>query len=247
MRRLADYFDAAAATCTSLRELRVLLRDAANELGFDYFALLHHASLTSSARTYIRIDNYPADWVEELAAEGLARQDPVHLASRRTGTAFAWADLSRFVQLGPMQQNILERSRHFGLGEGMTVPVNVPAEPGGSCSFALRVGRTLRRECAAAAELIGAHAFDAARRLAHFAGPAARPHLSRREVQCLRLVAAGKSDWEISVILGISVETVRQYVKHARRTYGVLTRTQLVVLGLRDDWLSFEEAIDPRI
>jgi LuxR family quorum-sensing system transcriptional regulator CciR len=99
----------------------------------------------------------------------------------------------------------------------------------------------------AAAELIGAHAFDAARRLASLAGPVLRPHLSPREIQCLRLVAAGQTDWEISVILGISVETARQYVKHARRTYRVLSRTQLVVLGLRDDWLSFEEALDPRI
>jgi len=247
MTRLADDFDEAARKCTSLRQLRALLLDASSELGFDHFALLHHASLTSSTKAYIRIDNYPADWVGELAAGGLALQDPVHLASRRANIAFEWDDLARFVQLGPVQRNILARSRHFGIGEGITVPVNVPGEPGGSCSFALRLGRSIRRECLAAAELIGAHAFDAARRLAHYAGPIARPNLSRREIQCLRLVAAGKSGWEISVILGISTETVRQYVKHARHTYGVATRTQLVVLGLRDDWLSFEDAIDPRI
>jgi LuxR family quorum-sensing system transcriptional regulator CciR len=244
---VADRFDEVTKKCTSLRQLRLLLLEAASELGFDHFALLHHASLTSNAKAYIRIDNYPAEWVAELAAGGLSLQDPVHRASRRANIAFEWADLSRFVRLGSVERNILARSRHFGIGDGITVPVNVPGEPGGSCSFALRLGRTLRRECVAAAELIGSHAFDAARRLANYAGPITRPHLSRREIQCLRLVAAGKSDWEISVILGISAETVRQYVKHARHTYGVVTRTQLVVLGLRDDWLSFDDAIDPRI
>ena len=48
------------------------------------------------------------------------------------------------------------------------------------------------------------------------------------------------------MILGISVETARQYVKRARRAYDAVTRAQLVVLGLRDDWLNFEDALDPR-
>jgi LuxR family quorum-sensing system transcriptional regulator CciR len=71
------------------------------------------------------------------------------------------------------------------------------------------------------------------------------PHLSRREVQCLRLVAAGKTDWEIAVILGISVETARQYLKHARLAYHAVSRAQLVVFGLRDQWLSFDDASEP--
>lgn len=72
-----------------------------------------------------------------------------------------------------------------------------------------------------------------------------RPRLSRRELQCLRLVARGKTDWEIARILGLSVETAHQYVKRARAAYDTVSRTQLVVHGLRDCWISFEEAIPP--
>jgi LuxR family transcriptional regulator, quorum-sensing system regulator CciR len=71
------------------------------------------------------------------------------------------------------------------------------------------------------------------------------PHLSRRERECVRLVAAGKSDWEIACILGISVETAHQYVKRARAAYDVVSRAQLVACGLRDAVVSFEEAIPP--
>lgn len=42
------------------------------------------------------------------------------------------------------------------------------------------------------AELIGSHSLRAARRILRLPGTAERPHLSRREVQCLRLVAVGK-------------------------------------------------------
>jgi LuxR family quorum-sensing system transcriptional regulator CciR len=72
-----------------------------------------------------------------------------------------------------------------------------------------------------------------------------RPHLSRRELQCLRLVALGKTDWEIAHILGLSPHTARQYVKRVRAAYDTVSRTQLVVYGLRDAWISFEDAIPP--
>lgn len=246
MRRLADRFGDAARTCASLTELRDLVADAAGELGFVYFALLHHASLTRPSGSFVRIDNYPPEWAAELAANDLALHDPVHLASRRTNKGFIWSALGALVRLGREQKLILKRSRKFGLGPGVTVPVNVPGEPAGSCSFAMRHSEELPVERLLCAELVGAHAFGAARRLAGFPREAERPHLSRRELQCLRLVAIGKTDWEIGRILGISTETARQYVKSARAAYGVVSRTQLVVLGLRDDWLSFEEAAPER-
>jgi LuxR family quorum-sensing system transcriptional regulator CciR len=59
----------------------------------------------------------------------------------------------------------------------------------------------------------------------------------------LRLVALGKTDWEIATILSLSPETARQYVKRARAAYDVVSRTQLVVYGLRDAWITFEDAI----
>jgi LuxR family quorum-sensing system transcriptional regulator CciR len=246
VRRLADRFYQAASSCTSLKALRSLIVDAAAELRFDYFALLHHVSLRRPQRSVVRIDNYPAQWVSELVDGGLLRHDPVHFASRKANAAFLWSELGSLVELRREHLAIFERSRQFGLGDGLTVPVNVPGEPGGSCSFAVRRGRDLPRERLLCAELVGSHAFRAARRLARLPASGARPHLSRREVQCVRLVAAGKTDWEIAVILGIAVETARQYVKRARSAYGAVSRAQLVALGLRDDWLSFDEALDPR-
>jgi LuxR family quorum-sensing system transcriptional regulator CciR len=94
--------------------------------------------------------------------------------------------------------------------------------------------------------MIGAHALRAARRLRPLPEPAPRPRLSRREVQCLQLAASGKTDWEIARILGLSVETARQYMKRARAAYDAVSRTQLVVHGLRDAWISFEDAIPPK-
>ncbi|MDT9599869.1 LuxR family transcriptional regulator [Sphingosinicella rhizophila] len=243
--RLIDQFEAQAALCSDDRDLAGVLQDAVRELGFDYFALLHHASLCSSRPELIRIDTYPSGWERELEARGLIGADPVHHASVRTNIGFAWSELPSLVPIGRRAREVLERSRRFDISDGFTVPVNVPGEPCGSCSFAVRIGAGLPLERLLCAEQIGAHAFRAARRLHGYPASARCPHLSRRERQCVRLLAAGKTDWEIAAILGISVETAHQYVKRARAAYDVVSRAQLVACVLRDALVSFDDAIPP--
>lgn len=245
MRRLSDGFAESARSCADLEQLRSLLGEAALDLGFHHFALLDHSSLAAGRPGLVRMDNYPDGWVKELLERGLAIDDPVHLASRRTNMGFSWSELGGLVRLEKRHLRILSRSRHHGLGGGFTIPSNVPGEPAASCSFAVRVGFEIPARRLDLAELIGAHALRAARRLRSALPPPQRLRLSRREVQCLRLVAIGKTDWEISRILGLSVETARQYVKRARFAYDAVSRAQLVVYALRDEWISFEDSIPP--
>lgn len=242
--RLSDSFAEAARICADLQRLGELLGDAATELGFDYFALVHHAALSGLRPELVRMHNYPDRWLAELLECRHSDHDPVHLASRRTNIGFLWRELSSLVRLDRTHARILARSRHHGLGEGFTIPANIPGEPPASCSFAVRAGCGVPESRLRCAEVVGAHALNAARRLC----PATRappPRLSRREVECLRLVAIGKTDWEIARIIGISRETARQYVKRARAAYQVVSRTQLAVHGLRDGLIAFEDAIPP--
>ena len=59
-----------------------------------------------------------------------------------------------------------------------------------------------------------------------------RGGLSVREYDCLRFVAEGKTDWEISVILGISASTARFHVDRARVRLGAVNRAHAVALML---------------
>lgn len=52
--------------------------------------------------------------------------------------------------------------------------------------------------------------------------------LTDRERDSLALVAEGKTDWEISVILGVSEATARFHVDNGRRKLGAVNRTQAV-------------------
>ena len=237
LKRLADRFAAAAGRCGELASVERLLNEVCRELGFAYFALLHHVSLVDPGQSDILLENYPPAWREHFLANGFGQHDPVHFASRRTSMPFRWCDLGRLVRLDAAQRLVLERSRRFGIGDGFTVPANIFGEPAASCSFAVRRGTELPAHRLACASLIGAMAFDAARRVSGAAARPLRTHLSRREAQCARLVAEGKTDWEVAMILGLSEETVRQYVKRARTGYDVVSRSQLALRGLADGWV----------
>jgi LuxR family quorum-sensing system transcriptional regulator CciR len=241
--RLADRFREASEAAASPGTLFLLLAGATTELGFAHFALLHHASLGSGGPSLIRYDNYPSDWAMRFSNDAMFRSDPVQQASQVTNTGFCWDDMSQLVRLSPLQRDIMKESVRFGIGDGFTVPANIPGEPGASCSFVTSPGAPLPRQRLLCAEIIGSYAFKAARRLSGRNGAINRPHLSRREIDCLRLVASGKTDWEAAAILGLNVETVRSYVKRARAAYDVVTRTQLVVHALRDAHLSFDDSI----
>ena len=61
------------------------------------------------------------------------------------------------------------------------------------------------------------------------AGTAAAPvKLTRREVQCLKWAAAGKTDQEIGEIVGISLPTVRFHINNASQKMHVMGRSQAV-------------------
>jgi LuxR family quorum-sensing system transcriptional regulator CciR len=140
---------------------------------------------------------------------------------------------------------ILDAAMACGIGDGFTVPVNVPGEFLGSCSFALRAGRDVQRALLPAAQYVGCFAFEAVRRIRRRGerDREAPPALTGRQYDCLVLVAQGRSDWHIAQLLGISSETVHQHVETAKRRYQVASRTQLVVRALFDSQITFSDVL----
>lgn len=62
--------------------------------------------------------------------------------------------------------------------------------------------------------------------------------VSARELDCLRWIAAGKTAWEASVILGISERTVRFHLNAAREKMNCTTTTQAVARAVAQRMIS---------
>jgi LuxR family quorum-sensing system transcriptional regulator CciR len=244
LQAMAPQFARVVEAAGDADELGDALRVMTGELGFQYFALTHHVDVAAAGGKAIRLHNYPDRWADYYDAHALAVSDPVHRASHVTSIGFRWSKISQMIPLTPGDRRVLRLGCEQGIGDGFTVPAHVPGEARGSCSFASEAGRPVCEAMLPEAQLAGAFAFEAARRLwsrrGHF-DAGSDPLLTDRQRDCLLWVARGKSDWEIAQILSISEETVARHVKQACARYGVNKRTLLAMRTLFDGTLSFTD------
>jgi LuxR family transcriptional regulator, quorum-sensing system regulator CciR len=229
---------------TGPRELERLVADISRDMGFDYYALNHHVDLSAYSADLrhvtegglLMLTNYPESWIEAYLQKNIVADDPVLLASQRTNVGFIWEDVGTMIKVTSHHRWVMEDAQRAGLVQGFTVPCHIPGEANGSCTFAVRTGRSLPVRNLPMAQLIGAFAFQAARNLvrasAQNLGSGPAQPLSERQLQCVALVARGKSDWEIGKILGISEETVKRHLSLARAHYDVPKRIQVALRAI---------------
>jgi LuxR family quorum-sensing system transcriptional regulator CciR len=233
-------------TVKTVDDLTAAMAAVTADLGFQYFALTHHVDVVAAGGDAIRLHNYPAQWADYYDGRALGISDPVHRAAHVTSVGFCWSNMPEMIPLTPEDRKMLEMGREEGIGDGYTVPANVPGEARGSCSFANEAGRPMPMAMLPAAQLAGAFAFESARRLwsgrGHLSQSAILP-LTDRQRDCVLYAARGNSDWEIGQILGISEQTVIRHMTHARERYGVHNRTLLAIRALFDGTLTFTDIL----
>lgn len=244
--KVVQDFVVAAAKIPSMADLRSLIEVAVRELGFDYFAIVHHVCFGRPAGEHVRLTNYPLDWVG-FVREQPKPSDPVLRAAERMSSGFKWDQLETLLDLTPAEREHLGHAARHGIVQGYTVPNHVPGETFGSCNFVAAEGTPFPDASVSAAQALGSFAFEAARRLVKqrpgeiYLRPAP---LSDRQRECLLFVARGKSDSVIADLLAIRPKTVNEHIEAAKRRYSVATRSQLLVRALFRSEICFSEVID---
>lgn len=244
--RLGDIaaFEAECRQATTLDQLKSMVDAIVRQFGFRWFTLVHNVDLKRTTRKALLITTYPVRWIEEIMDARLYLEDPVHAACAKTVSGLTWDQIGDYIAPNARQLSILERGRAHGLASGFTMPVRMRDEPDAMFTVSRRGDEVILPADLLSARLIGTVAFDQARSLL---GPDELANvpvaLSPRQIDCIDLVAQGKSDWEIGQILGLSRDTVHEYVEGARRRYGVRRRTQLVLRAVRDGHLNIEALV----
>jgi DNA-binding NarL/FixJ family response regulator len=103
----------------------------------------------------------------------------------------------------------------------------------GAAGFLLKLAPTAEIVDAVRRVAAGGLAFDAR----HLATARAAPVISARELEVVRLVAAGQSNDEIAAELGLSRKTVEAYLTHLFERGGFTSRTELALWAEREGWL----------
>jgi len=241
---LAAAFSAHMKCITTLEELYAALEQMCRDLGFRYFALNQHIDFGVGTVKGIRLHNYPSGYEEWVDHKRLGVSDPVHRASHRVLEWFAWSQVPNMIAMTRKDEAVFRHARREGIGEGITVPANLPGEARGSCSFATARGVPLPTDVIPFIQGIGVSAFQCALRLSppRFGGNA-RVKMTDRQRDCLMWWSRGNSDKEVAQILGISRATVIDHLHAVQKRLGGLHRRLLMMQAVYDGALCFDDIL----
>ncbi|MCW0198844.1 LuxR family transcriptional regulator [Sphingopyxis sp.] len=243
--RLIRYHERRVRAARSATEIFDHTLAAAGELGFNRLAIVHASWFIRPGRRLIFHHNFD-EWGEIFVARRYYLHDPALLTSQRTNRPFTWNEMRRTLQPDPKQVRILDEAVRHGLRIGLTVPVSVPGEPAGCCTFATDASELPSPALCRAAAWIADEAFAEARRVNGYPVPIEVtdvPHINARRLECLRWAVIGRTDAQIALIMGLTLNTVRTYMRDLRRMFGVCSRTELARVAQRAGLIGLDDSI----
>ncbi|QCK84525.1 hypothetical protein E8L99_01330 [Phreatobacter aquaticus] len=176
--------------------------------------------------------HWPEGWWERYHQQNYIDIDPTVARVRSSEDAFRWGS-TRSPLLKPKQVRVLDEASEFGLGDGFCVPIPLLNGFEAVVSFGCDKYMLTERE-EAALQVIGISAYHAIRRRRNPTPESeGRSILSKREVECVKWTAAGKSAWEIGEILNLTEYTVNTYLHTAQRKMNARGKAYLVAQCLR--------------
>lgn len=188
------------------------------------------------AMTDVLISTRPSAWLECYLAEGHIAADPVLAALGQTQAPFAWSDVVAPGALEPPARQVMGLAAKYGMEDGFAIPIGDARHITGLVSLAgprRHLGRADRAMLSMAAIYVHQRLVTLRRERI-----ASAVTLTDRELEIVRWIAAGKSDWQIGQILSISAKTVNYHVENVKRKYGVASRIQAVVAALNQGGLA---------
>jgi len=172
---------------------------------------------------YFLLNGWPRGWSGQHANASYYADDPAAAWCRRTINPLEWSQAGS----GP------PRPEDLGMKKGFLVPV---IRASGSTSCVTMAGERPEFESRARRAVYMLSLYAHARAVSLLdCTVGTRPHreLTLREREVLQWIAAGKSSWDVSVILGISERTVNWLISRATRKLNAVNRTHAVVNAIR--------------
>ena len=188
----------------------------------------------------LTVRNFPQCW--DIHWQRYSVHDPYFHACFRRTTSIEWTVVQNS-QLTAIQRECVNYLADFGLRKGLTVPIHLPH---GKFAFMSAIGDDRDQDWHHRVTqhrykiLIRAHQFHAVAFDKYEQSVRTVPdvRLSSRELQCLRLIARGRTHQQTAKLLERSVDTVKLHLKGACNKLGATNGTHAVAkavcLGLLD-------------
>ena len=175
-------------------------------------------------------NTWPSEWLVQYQRNDYVRHDLVPAMARLSTRPFTWLEALALRAPTAKQREHYDWAVGLGVVDVFAVPIHYPGGDFGLCvSIADHpIEATFERNALHMASLF-TH-----QRCLELGGKSeassASTLLTPRETECLRWVLKGKSDTDISKILGISHTTVHFHIERTKKKLGVKTRTQAAAM-----------------
>jgi LuxR family transcriptional regulator, quorum-sensing system regulator BjaR1 len=180
---------------------------------------------------YFLMNGWPRGWSGHNAKANNYADDPTAAWCRRTIDPFEWSEGIRGSKRSTPP--CVAPEEDIGITKHYLVPV-IRATGSTSCVTMAGERPALESRARRAVYMLSLYAHARAVSLLDCtdgAGP--RRELTLREREVLQWIAAGKSSWDVSVILGISERTVNWLISRAARKLNAVNRTHAIVNAIR--------------
>lgn len=212
-------------------ELEIRLRS----IGVDHYSCCSGAEPGGRVRAKWLRGKCKREWNDRYIQQDHTHRDQMVRYGMISLEPTTWGRFASEVEQSDGQKLIFDEAREFGLRDGFFLPIH--QLDGSMYIVTMKVADPFEpdEQLFATLHMLGLYYGLAVRKLCF--GPEATPKpqaektpvLTGRQRECLQWVRAGKTDWEIGQILGISQRTVVEHLELARRRLGVATRTQAVI------------------
>lgn len=207
------------------------LKEYSSRFGYSYLMAVEAGTFNKLGEAIIYSDA-PSEMISAFDQNLEFEQHPYAVKSKRSSAPFTMSEVKSDPEFAN-QDWAQYLSDVVKAGEGLFVPVYLESRLVSGFSFGGHAPET--SGLARSALQVASHAaFERANDLREGRAIPLFPSLSVRETQCLRYIATGYEDDQISQMLGISPRTVRFHVDSAKSKLGVGSRVQAVAKALRE-------------
>lgn len=218
--------------CTSIEKLYDIVNKVGNLLQSGNIVFLSsRLAFPSEPRVIEEINiSYPAEWADIYRSQNFVQVDPI-ISTGLSGLLY-WKDVYR---QSPPGREFYAQAESFGLSNGFS-HIHADKHLFGLMSIADKKLRNSERN-RVILNAIAPHFHQLIAKLVHEKACQQLPKLTPREREVLLWAMEGKSNWEISVILGISHESIKGHIANILSKLDASNRAHAVAIALQYDLL----------
>jgi len=219
-----------------------LFGDYIIENGFSSYIFSQMNTINSPAEFQIKYykSTFPDDWVTVYRRENLLFNDPIAKEIMYNTKPFYWSEHIQSRTLCDKGRAFMDRAKQYGLVDGI------------GCSYLKNKGNLYTLSVAKTSPiesydydllgniyLLGSYLINAYE--GDFASDDSNIKLSKQERTILNYAAIGKTDSEIAIVIGLSVNTVRYHWKNIFEKLDSYNRVFAIIRAINSGLISLEQ------